>query len=229
MYLPSNTPLLKGQREHAACCQAKSALRVAATRRQMAEGRAGIFETIIAPEELAHEIGIGLAVNAQKLQDQTLAARASAFLGVDPEENHEATIAEMIAGAPTVVSLNRQPDQTGCSDIVFSQQLVGPDPTPSMPHGAPTIVRTEFGDMYFRGKDATYPGAYPSGMPLGSGQGLTGYNPPWSDAWVMPNGNGDGSSDVGVGGWIKEHPWWALAIAGAGVFALSKGTKGRRR
>jgi hypothetical protein len=239
MYLPSNTPLLHGQRDCAARKQAGSAQRVAATRETMAGGRVAVFETIVSPQDILAGLGIGVAVNVQKLQDQTLAARASAFLGLEPDEEGGPTYTDLIASAPKVVSLNRQPGQM-CSDVVFQAQLVGPDPTPTMPHGAPNIVPTEWGPMYFRGKDATYPGAYPSvtgGAPVPEAtrvmkymgySGLTGVDPPWSDAWLMPQSDVNGAPDSGVGQWISEHPWLALVIAGAGVFALSKGTKGRR-
>lgn len=54
--------------------------------------------------------------------------------------------------------------------------------------------------------------------------GLTGYAPPWSDAFVTENAvqNNQG----GVMGWIQSHLWLSLAVVGAGVLVASG--KGRR-
>jgi hypothetical protein len=50
-------------------------------------------------------------------------------------------------------------------------------------------------------------------------KGLTGYAPPWSDAWVMQQGVAESS---GVMNWLADNGWWVLAAAGAGVLALSR-------
>jgi hypothetical protein len=231
MYLPSNSPipLIQCQRAKAACKTAASAQRVQDTRETMAEGRARIFETIISPEELTSQFGVGLGVDAAKIQAQSEDARASGMLGLPATRLNGPSLAQLVADAPTVVSLNRHRDQDGCTDIVFSQVGVGPVPNPSMPHGAPRIVQTTIGPMYFRGPDATYPLAYPHETFGVSPSGLTGINPPWSDAWVMPRNNANGSRDGGVLGWIQSNPWLSLAIAGAAVLGLNEaGKRGRR-
>lgn len=228
MYLPSNTPLLQGQRERAACCNARSQMRIDATRELMARGRAGIFEDIMSPEDLTRQFGIGVGVNAAKHQAQTYASRASGLLGTQPETTDGPSLAQLIADAPIVESLNRHPSQDGCSDVIFAPRLVGPDPTPSMPHGAPKIVNTTLGPMYVKGRPATYPLAQQTGDVFAPPAGLTGYNPPWSDAWVMRSETVNPQKDMGVSGWIKDHPWLSLAIAGAGMFALSQTKRGRR-
>ena len=62
---------------------------------------------------------------------------------------------------------------------------------PGMPQRAPNIFRTSQGPLSFPGAVSTVPGAVPaSTMPtqyysIQNSRGLTGYAPPWSDAWVM--------------------------------------------
>ena len=59
--------------------------------------------------------------------------------------------------------------------------------------------------------------------------GLTGYAPPWSDALVMDQPGPASVQDTGILGWIRSHPWLALAITGAGVVAANQaGKRGRR-
>jgi len=215
MYLPSNTPILTQQREDAARHGAESDARIAAMRRTSACGRARLFNTLVQPGAVARDIGIGAAVNTAKLQAQSKDARATGILGTGGEITMQGpSVAEIIAGAPEVVSLNRG---GGCKTPSYTLVPLGPDPTPGMPHRAPAIVQTANGPMYYRGADSTIEGDYPTRA------GLSGYAPAWGDAGLLPDG---GLPSPGVGSWLMDHPWLSLALAGAGAWALSK--RGKR-
>lgn len=210
MYLPSNTPILQDQREAAALHGAQSDARIQAMRRTSACGRARLFNTLVNPNSVADSIGMGTALDTAKLQAQTEASRASGILAINGGGSAGGPSAvEIIAGAPEVVSLNRG---GGCMTPSYKPVPLGPDPTPGMPQRAPNIVQGPDGVMHYTGAPATFL------------QGLTGYAPPWSDAGVLPNG---GVQDAGVGfmGWIAEHPWLALLLAGGGVLVLSRRSK----
>lgn len=212
MYLPSNTPLLTDQRAAAARHAAESDARVQSMRRTSACGRARLFNTLLNPNSISDSLGVGAGLDAAKLQQQTEASRASGLLSTGSPDSPATTapsIAELMANAPEVVSLNRG---GGCKTPSYLPVPLGPDPTPGMPHRAPRIVQGPNGPMYYRGADATYQG-YPTG--------LTGYAPPWSDAGVLPNG-GVPDSQGAFATWVSAHPWLALLIAGGGVFALSR-------
>jgi len=163
MYLPSNTPILQDQRESAARHGAESDARIQAMRRTAACGRARLFNTLVAPNQVADTIGMGTAVNTQKLQNQTEVSRAVGILGTGGQldatgssSSSGPSIAQIIAGAPEVVSLNRG---GGCNTPSYKPVPLGPDPRPGMPQRAPTIVQTSMGAMNYRGADSTIPGA----------------------------------------------------------------------
>ena len=223
MYLSSGTELLRGQQENAARKAACSDARVLEARRMMAEGRARSFRTIVSPSQVAERIGIPAAVNVQKLQDESLDSRAALLSnGLEPPHPDGPSLGELIADAPEVISLNAQADQTGCSNVVFSQRPAPKNVRPGMPRRAPEIVATDFGPMYFKGADhPTYRAA--------SSMGLTGYAPSWSDAWVMRDTQLIPSQDMGVLGWIQAHPWLSLALGAVAVYGVSQsGKRGRR-
>jgi hypothetical protein len=257
MYLPSNTLLLTDQRAAAARHGAESDARVQAMRRTSACGRARLFNTLINPNSVADGMGAGAGLDAAKLQQQTEASRASGIFSAGDGGNGGgagagadsvgSSVAEIIANAPEVVSLNRG---GGCQIRNAYQPVpLAPSPQPGMPQRAPVVVSTPAGPVSFQGPPSTIQGDYPvssNALPMqrytpsfGGGpvetpglpikqfmsilttRGLTGYAPPWSDAGVLENG---GVQDAGVGlmGWISEHPWLALLIAGGGVYALSR-------
>jgi hypothetical protein len=257
MYLPSNTPILQDQRAAAARHGAESDARVQAMRRTSACGRARLFNTLINPNSVAEALGAGTGLDTAKLQQQTEASRASGIFSTgDAASGGGAggfagpSVAEIIASAPEVVSLNRG---GGCQIRNPYQPVpLAPAPRPGMPQRAPVIVSTPAGPVSFQGPPSTIQGDYqsqpvssnalpmqrytppPSGGPVETpglpikqymsiltARGLTGYAPPWSDAGVLPNG---GVQDAGVGvmGWISEHPWLSLLIAGGGAYALSR-------
>lgn len=255
MYLPSNAPILTDQRAAAARHGAESDARLRCSRKLAAEGRLRSFDTLISPEQIQQSFGTGAAVNAAKLQDQTETSRATGLLGSAAASGPGGggpSLAQIIAGAPEVVSLNRG---GGCQkERDYVPVPLGPDPVPVMPHRAPVIVQGPTGPLYFTGApQSNQPVAQPymvqptvtQPLPVHWGpatsqpaslavaqyykilntQGLTGYAPPWSDADVLSNG-GVPDSGVGVGNWLMEHPWLALLAAGAGVLAISR-RKGR--
>ena len=225
MYLPSNTPLLADQRANAARAGACSDQRIATARQMSAAGRVALFNTLISPAAVNTELGTGAAVNAAKLQAQTQVSRAVGLLGTSGGQA-QPSMADIVAGAPEVVSLNRG---VTCAQRLAGESNavpLGPDPTPGMPHRAPRIEQGPNGPMYFRGADATVDGTYPSRGGSGSGSGLTGYAPAWSDAWVMDMAGSASSNDVGVVGWMQAYPWVILAAAAAGAYALSR--RGKR-
>jgi len=147
------------------------------------------------------------------------------------------SVAEVIANAPEVVSLNRG---GGCSTPSYTPVPLGADPVPGMPQRAPNIVQGLNGPMYYRGAPSTIQGDYPpvtaAVNPYRASQpptlavkqyyeilntrGLTGYAPPWSDAGVLANADDAGSP--GIGSWLMDHPLLALLLAGGGVYALSR-------
>ena len=246
MYLPSNTPLLTDQRAAAARKGAESDARVQAMRRTSACGRARLFNTLINPHSLSEALGTGVGLDAAKLQQQTQTSRASGILstgesysaaGANDGTQAGPSVAEIIRNAPEVVSLNRG---GGCqTQNVYKPVPLPQNLQPGMPQRAPAIVQTPNGPLSFHGAPSTIPGDYPpygisgratsqpSALPVTGyfsilHQGLTGYAPPWSDAGVLSNDGVQDGSGVGVGGWIMDHPWLALLLAGGGVYALSR-------
>jgi hypothetical protein len=242
MYLPSNSPILAGDQRRAACHAAESDARILATQQIAAAGRCRIFNALIPPNAVNDNLGIGAAVNVAKLQDQTVISRASGLLGMaDISGDPGPSAAQIITSAPEVVSLNR----AGSCGTPYAPVPLQTGVKPGMPQRGPSIVMSDTGPMHYRGTDATIPGTYPTplmhqqstmtvGPPLVAPnpqvpfwpfmeesqiKGLTGYAPPWSDAWVMQQGVAESS---GAMNWIADHPWWVLAAAGAGVFALSR-------
>jgi hypothetical protein len=240
MYLPSNTPILQDQRESAARHGAESDARIQAMRRTAACGRARLFNTLVAPNQVADTIGMGTALNTQTLQNQTEVSRAVGLLGtggqLDATGSHGPSIAQIIAAAPEVVSLNRG---GGYNTPLYKPVPLGPSPQPGMPQRAPNIVQTSRGAMHYRGADSTVAGSQGysvnsvftevlPGRGCQAQRGLTGYAPPWSDAGVLPNGGVPQSSDMGVGAWLMDHCWLALLLVGGGVYVISRRDKAGR-
>lgn len=220
MYLPSNTPVMQEEKDEYVRRAGQDAAATANMRRTSACGRTRLFNTVVNPSSVAESMGMGSGLDVAKLQAQSRDARATAILGtggqIDTQVSGGPSISEIIRNAPEVVSLNRG---GGCKTPSYAPAPGGPSPQPGMPSQAPRIEQGPYGAMYFRGKDSTMQGAYPTRTAV---QGLTGYAPPWSDAGVQANGGSQYDSGVGVGGWIMDHPWLALLAAGAGVLALSR-------
>jgi hypothetical protein len=233
MYLPSDEPNPVMTQTQADYIQQASDILAATAnmRRTSACGRLRLFNTLVSPSQVADVMGIGAAVNVAKMQAETNTARASGILSFEKGGDQAAgqsgagpTPAQIIRDAPEVVSLNRG---GGCTTPSYSLVPSPPiDSTPGMPHRGPNIEQGPYGPMYYRGTDGTYSGAYPS-VTSGTRKptGLTGYAPRWSDASVLPNGGVPAGPDMGVGSWLMDHPFLALALAGAGVYALSQRSK----
>jgi hypothetical protein len=213
MYLPScqPTPVLVDQvaeRTRKAAC---SDARVRSTKRAAACGRAQLFNTLISANQVNAQMGIGAAIDVAKVQDQSEVARATGLLATGPGAAELPSLQEIMAAAPEVVSMHRG---AGCG-----QPASLPAPStrivrPSMPDRAPQIVESQYGPMHFRSAE--------SSTAL-TRSGLTGYAPPWSDAFVEAD-----SQLVPAGeftSWIADHPWWTLALAGVGIYALSRRTR----
>jgi hypothetical protein len=134
MYLPSNTPILADQRADAARHAAESDARIAAMRRTSACGRARVFRTLVNPNSIADSMGIGAGLDVAKLQQQTQTSRASGLLGGGESVGGGPSIAEIISGAPEVVSLNRG---GGCQErVTYTPVPLGLDPVATMPQRA---------------------------------------------------------------------------------------------
>ncbi|HXU79236.1 MAG TPA: hypothetical protein VN794_21840 [Methylomirabilota bacterium] len=244
MYLPSDTDLMADQRASRARHELCNEQNTHAMRCTSAKGRAALFQTVVSPDSVGESLGVGAALDTARLQSQTETARAVAILGTSGSGAGE-SVQEIIRNAPEVVSLNRG-SNCGILAPVQQQRTVNPVPRPGMPQRAPAIVQTPQGPLNFVGAPSTVPGAVPEiqgpvflpgkGGPapapyatqyykIENNLGLTGYAPPWSDAWVTETQQNQQGSDMGVASWISANPWLALAIAGAGVFALSKRRK----
>jgi hypothetical protein len=223
MYLPSNTPIMQEEQDEYVRRVGQDAADTANMRLTSALGRTRLFNTMVNPLSVVCGQGMGTGLDVAKLQAQTQDARATAILGtggqIDTEVSGGPSIPDIIANAPEVVSLNRG---GGCKTPSYAPTALWPSPQPGMPGRAPRIEQSPYGPMYFRGEDSTMQGSYPTRTGVEARRGLTGYAPPWSDAGVLPNGGSQGFPDTGVGQWISDHPWFALALAGAGALVLSR-------
>lgn len=172
MYLPSDSPLLQGQRSNAARKAVCSDARRNTAALQAIQGRVGLFQTIQSPADLAVIFGPGLGASALAMQNGSQAARAMIMVGQDTTPGGPGpTAQQMIAAAPKSYSLNGQPSQVnGCAWALPPQLTVGPDPTPTMPLVAPVVVQTPIGP-------AAVPPALAVGVPI------------WTNlCWAMRNG-----------------------------------------
>src|ERR1035437_6604853 len=175
VYLTSDTPIMQEERDESVRRAGQDAAVTANMRRTSACGRARLFNTLVDPLSVADSMGMGSGLDVAKLQGQSRDARATAILGtgglIDTQVSGGPSLAEIVANAPEVVSLNRG---GGCKTPSYATTpAVGPGPTPGMPHRAPVIVQGPYGAMFYRGADSTMQGAYPTRT------GLTGYAPPW--------------------------------------------------
>jgi hypothetical protein len=212
MYLASDTALLNCQRRNAVRDGLCSDARRDAANQQAVDGRLSLFETIMSPADLAATFGPGLGHDALILQQQTLPARASAILDTmagSVASAQSETPQQAIDSAPRCFPLNAILSQVnGCAWTLPPPQLVGTDPTPTMPPRAPVVVQTPIGPASF----ATAP---ISGFK--AGPGLSGLEPSWGDALLM-NRPDTSSSPSCMSGW----GWLAVALAAGGAVALSR-------
>lgn len=220
MYLPSDTPLLTDQRTDAAKDLACSGQRIQAMRVTSATGRAALFNTLINPNAVVDNLGTGTALDVARMQQQSETARATGLLGTTATPGPGPSVYDIVRDAPEVVSLNRG---GGCQGFAAARTVpLDPNPTPGMPRRAPNFVQTANGPLSFPGTESTAIDTVQYNQYRG---GLTGYAPPWSDAWVTQVAQNQQGNDTGVASWISDNPWLALAIAAGGVFALSRRSK----
>src|ERR1019366_1560434 len=156
MYLSSASPILPGDRERAARKLACAAARRNDAAVQSVDGRLELWQTITSPADLAQMFGAQLGANALMMQSETAVARQDALLGTgtDISLNPSAvvqqaatpTVQQVIASAPKSYSLNGQPSQVdGCTWAPAPQVPLAPQPFPTMPLQAPTVVQTPIG------------------------------------------------------------------------------------
>jgi hypothetical protein len=214
MYKPSNSPVFPDRAANLARKFAASDARIEAAKQASVNGRARIFNLLTSPSQVADVMGTAAGVNVANWQAQADPSRVSGVLGVGLLDS------EFTGQAPECVPM-RENIQVACapsrSTVAVSSGPLA-DARPGMPHRAPHIVRGPNGPLHFRGESPTFPHAHLR-------QGLTGIAPAWNDAGVMPEGQQPNAYDVGVGGWLMAHPFLTLALAGAGVYALSRRAK----
>lgn len=211
MYLPSNTPLMQGPQDHAVKCAQASLARQLQIQTAFATGRLNIFQTMVSPDQVAAAFGPSVGVSAANLQADTVDARVSAWLYGDGSAAplQSSGMAPVNVPTPTTYPLNRGGGCLTRPNQVRTAAQKPVMPTPGKVKQAPLII------------GGIEPPIYQT-----TG-GLTGYAPPWSDAFVQRSGSGNGNNDMGVVAWIQQNPWLSLALAAGGLFAVSKG--GRRR
>ena len=189
-------------------------------------GRERVYADLPDVESFLSE-GAGLTVDAAYIIPASELARRSVLNGLSPlgaDSNATAAGATSPTGqpiygqAPQVFSLNAPSAQAiGASPATSSQ---------SMPQAAP--VPTQYG--YFKAAEGPalpvrkFPTVIQPGGELACQQrGVSGYAPPWSDAFAIVAGK----CPSGSGG-NKAMPWVVLAILGAGLVGLTQaGKRGR--
>jgi hypothetical protein len=150
MYIASDTALLNCQRQNAVRNGACSDARRAAASQMAVDGRIALFDTIMAPADLAITFGPNLGHDALVLQNQTVAARASAMLGTADAVGVPTPTGSGSLSTPKSVSLNGLPSQVnGCAWVAPPPRLVDADPIPTMPLRAPVTVQTPIGPASF--------------------------------------------------------------------------------
>lgn len=227
MYLNSQSPILAGQEQNLARESECSDQRIAAMRRISATGRARVFQTMIEPAAVVASMGTGAGLDTARLQRQTETSRALGLLSGAPAKKSSAPdeSREAIRKAPEVVPLN---PGGACPTPGAARYLLPANAAPLMPQRAPAVVATPQGPLHFAGGLASP--AAPAVKYDSIVSGLTGFAPPWSDAFVPDVAQNAAVNDMGVVSWISAHPWLSLAIAGAGILALSRssGSSGRQ-
>ncbi len=198
MYRSSNTPFLTQQQADRERNAAASDARIAEMRRTSASGRTRLFNTLVSPTQVATEMGIGSAVNVGKLQNQTAVSRASGILGLENQEL-DRMAQSPVSDDPEVLPMTDRPMYCASASGAVRREVQVPVPeVAGMPKRAPAIVDSRIGPMYFRGANATIPGSY-----------------------EMEQQPVD-TSDSSLMSWLADNPWLALALAGAGIYAMSR-------
>ena len=193
MYQSSDSPIFPNQQANLARTAAASDARIAQAADQSRKGRARVFQTIVSPNAVSDSSGIGAGLDTATLQSQTEVARAAGLVTDFPWAPTPAV------QPPEVVPMSNASlvcgAWPGASKRPQSQsaQEAHYSPRVGMPRRAPGIVQGPRGVMHYQGAEGTSPGAQVS----------------------RPD-------TVIQGSWLMDHPWWALAIAAGGVYALSR-------
>ena len=195
MYQPSDSPIFPNRKANLARTAAASDARIAQAADQSKSGRARVFRTIISPNAVSDSSGIGAGLDTATLQSQTEVARAAGLVTDFPWAPTPAVRAPEVvpmSNASLVCGEYRERIETKRPQSKSSQEA-GYSPRVGMPRRGPVIMQSPQGVMHYRGAEATTPGAQT-------------YQP----------------DTVVQGSWLMDHPWWALAIAAGGVYALSR-------
>jgi len=231
MYLSSGEIITAAVPQGLAERNARSDARIEQAKCWSRAGRGASYNTLVKPQQTL-PISLGTAVNTAKLQGQTTAARAAGLLST---EAAPVIAPAAVPGAhpapsgppPTIVPMN----PGSCLSNRYQPNPGTINPRPGMPHEAPSIVETPWGPANVRGKNSTVPVQYPIGwVQRGSKPGgLSGWAPPWGNAWAgVPPGT-SAEAQGGVWSWVQANPWLALGALGlAGVVAFNYHKRGRR-
>ena|SRR5579872_2128820 len=229
-YFSSNAPLPQNSLDPPPAWEvAQANARLYANAQASRTGRERVYADLPDVESFWGE-GPGLAKDASQIIPASELARQSVLNGLVPfgmsnNGNGNATAlgavgpdGQPIYGqAPQVFSLNAPSgNATGMSPANSdpSMPIAAPVPSPfgylkAMASGKPGVSKRA---PCHQSQDATLP--CPN-------RGVSGYAPPWSDAFAMTVEGSQAQSGGGNRGWI------ALAILGGGLFALAHAGKGR--
>lgn len=194
-------------------------------------GRQRMYANLPTAESLAY-LGLGLAADASQMIAASEGARQAILIGVgnssspSPLSTVVEDLQQMIANAPTVISLNGSTAVApagGVSSPVTSIQtgLVNSAVmVPTMPQRAPVPL----GGVYMNPAQPKGPVQPKQSLTRARlappGCGPSGYPPPWADAYVS-GPQSQTSSYGGALGWMQRNPLVAMGLALAGLLALT--------
>ena len=198
MLLPSNAVLPQNS------LNPPTAFEIAATNRRLYQnfmasrtGREAVYSTLPSAESFWAE-GAGLTKDVQYIVPASEMARQSVLNGLSPlgsANNATATAASssgmgVTVTAPVVYSLNAPANSLTIATLAAASPVVSPQQT-IMPEGAP--IPSYYGYMNPPAPAFSVPSSGPlpptmampgDGVPSGTGCGLSGVAPPWSDAFT---------------------------------------------
>lgn len=219
----------------ATCRLRASNRRLARTQCQVNKGRMGLFETTPSVSSLA-AISPELGVNGKRLLEQSEVGRASVVGAGTPPGNVQgsASPSTVARQAPKVQPLNGPRVMNACASETLSglpfensaPPAAPPPPVPLMPKPGPVITSAGLRDLP-AGPMEQLPQKYMA-LPGYRAAGLSGIAPPWGDSAGFDDAAVN-VADGGFMGWIKQHPWLSLGIAGGLVLlATDERRRGRR-
>ena len=205
------------------------AWKVAASNRRLYEnamasqsGRERVYADLPDAESFLSE-GAGLVVDASYIIPASEMARRSVLNGLvvpatgNPSSGAVGPNGQPISGqTPIVYSLNAPTGQATGASPSFTPQ------TPTMPQAAPITTGYGYVNPPPTMEIATRPPIVEPSSPGCVKRGLSGYTPPWSDAFAAV-----ADRNCGCNGGSKKGFWIVAAILGAGVLGLANSGKGR--